>query len=464
MTRPPSQNTNSRPVLWWVSLLAVLLAAAIIIGSALWLGRHGKRIVADPAAIATAASPTAAATDGIDDVDQLRSDVTEIMAKYATDPRLGNLAGMVTDAESGELLWQHNPDKPQRPASATKILTAAAALLTLPLDHRVKTTVHTGDAPGTIVLRGGGDVTLAQTSGDTGWHDGAASLADLAAQLPDPAAITNIVVDTSAWGGDAFNPEWDEEDIDAGFIAPMEPVMVDGARLNHDSNHPPKSHHPANAAGTAFAAEIAKLAGTNADSIEVDVNKQKTSGEEIAAVESAPLRDRLHDMMANSDNVLAEAIGREVAEAQNPEQAPTGESAAKATVDILQAHGVPMAGVDLKDNSGMAMANLIPSRTLSDIIVRSVGHDDADAKLRPLVETMSVAAGDGTLATRFAGQDGAGYVRGKTGTLTGTSALAGVTTTVGTDMLVFVLVSNDADVPAARAAQDELTSELTEVR
>ena len=43
-------------------------------------------------------------------------------------------------------------------------------------------------------------------------------------------------------------------------------------------------------------------------------------GQQIASVQSPPLIDRLREMMNNSDNVMAEAIGREVAGAQRQPQ------------------------------------------------------------------------------------------------------------------------------------------------
>ena len=43
-------------------------------------------------------------------------------------------------------------------------------------------------------------------------------------------------------------------------------------------------------------------------------------GQQIASVQSPPLIDRLREMMNNSDNVMAEAIGREVAAAQGTPQ------------------------------------------------------------------------------------------------------------------------------------------------
>jgi D-alanyl-D-alanine carboxypeptidase/D-alanyl-D-alanine-endopeptidase (penicillin-binding protein 4) len=74
-----------------------------------------------------------------------------------------------------------------------------------------------------------------------------------------------------------------------------------------------------------------------------------------------------------------------------------------------------------------------------------------------------VAAFDGSLTFRFQDSFGRGWVRAKTGTLTGTSALAGLATTRHGHTLVFALVSNRIpvlDTLDARAALDGLASRL----
>ena len=69
------------------------------------------------------------------------------------DPRLGQFGGQVTDATTGSIVWEKHPTKPMTPASTTKILTAAAALLVLGPDDRIDTAVVEGDAPGTVVRK-----------------------------------------------------------------------------------------------------------------------------------------------------------------------------------------------------------------------------------------------------------------------------------------------------------------------
>ena len=66
------------------------------------------------------------------------------LAPVAADPNLGKLGGRITDAMTGKELWQVADDVPLVPASTNKVLTAAAALLTLDRQARLSTRVVAG--------------------------------------------------------------------------------------------------------------------------------------------------------------------------------------------------------------------------------------------------------------------------------------------------------------------------------
>jgi D-alanyl-D-alanine carboxypeptidase/D-alanyl-D-alanine-endopeptidase (penicillin-binding protein 4) len=122
------------------------------------------------------------------------------------------------------MLWQQGSDVPMQPASTNKVLTVAAALLTLDRDERVTTKVVSADParPGTVVLVGGGDPTLsaAPVDQDT-WYPGAARIADLAAQIRNKGVKpTAVLVDTSLFSGPEMAPGWDPADIAGGDFAP----------------------------------------------------------------------------------------------------------------------------------------------------------------------------------------------------------------------------------------------------
>lgn len=236
-------------------------------------------------------------------------------------------------------------------------------------------------------------------------------------------------------------PGWDPEDIDGGYIAPMEPIMVHGGRIGEPVGDVPRTHTPALDVAQAIADRVG--AGT------VGFGPAPADGEVVAKVESPPLTERLRDMMKDSDNVMAEAIGREIARAR-------GGTSPQATLDTLTEHGFNISGVTLADSSGLSRFDLIPPRLLDDVMVRATSTNE----LRDLLTTLAVAGGDGTLIDRYGDLPGKAWVRAKTGTLTGTSALVGTVTSEVGNVYTFAMISNDSDILTARRLMDEFTSTL----
>ena len=124
-------------------------------------------------------------------------------------PDLGSLTGHVTDAQTGATLWQQQTDTPQVPGSIVKVLTTAAALLTLPADHRTTTTVVQGATPGQLVLVGGGDPTLtAKPTGTQGYYTDAPHLDDLISQIHRSGIhVSSLMVDNTIFAGPTIAPD-----------------------------------------------------------------------------------------------------------------------------------------------------------------------------------------------------------------------------------------------------------------
>jgi hypothetical protein len=72
---------------------------------------------------------------------------------------------------TGQVLWQQGADTPQTSGSVTKILTTAAARLTLPMVQRVATTVVCGLVPGQLVLVGGDPTLTAEPRPSPRWTE-----------------------------------------------------------------------------------------------------------------------------------------------------------------------------------------------------------------------------------------------------------------------------------------------------
>jgi len=380
------------------------------------------------------------------------------LAAALADPNLGNLTGRITDAMTGAQLWEQRSNVPMQPASTNKVLTAGAALLSLDRDARVTTRVMAADQtrqPGLVVLVGGGDPTLsAAPPGQDTWYRGAARMSDLADQVRRSGLpVTAVQVDTSLFSGPDMAPGWDPRDIEGGDIAPIQSVMLDGGRIQPTTVESKRSLTPALDAGRALATALGVNPGT------VTTVAGPANGRQLAEVQSAPLIERLRDMMNNSDNVMAESIAREVAASVQRPQSFAG--AVDAVVSRLAAAGIDMTGASLVDASGLSVADLLTAKTLDQVVGAAAGPDQP--KMRPLLDLLPIAGGSGTLSDRFldpaTDNAAAGWLRAKTGSLTGTNALAGVVTDRNGRVLTFALISNNAG-PTGRTAIDTLAAAL----
>jgi D-alanyl-D-alanine carboxypeptidase/D-alanyl-D-alanine-endopeptidase (penicillin-binding protein 4) len=440
--------------------LAVLVFVAAVVGTAIFLTTSGHpaggvRATAPPPRPPTVKPGLVPVSDSAETPSA--AGMAAALAAVAADPNLGRLGGRVTDAMTGMELWQVADDLPLVPASTNKILTAAAALLTLDRQARISTPVVAGsqNAQGPVVLVGAGDPVLsAAPPGAETWYKGSARISDLVEQIRRSGVTpTTVQVDTSAYTGPTLAQGWDPADVDNGDIAPIESVMIDAGRIQPTTVNSRRSRTPALDAGR----ELATALGL--DPAAVTIATAPPGARQLAVVQSAPLIERLSQMMEHSDNVLAECIAREVAAAINRPRSFAG--AVDAVTNRLSAAHVDTAGATLLDSSGLSVDDRLTAKTLDGTVQAAAGPDQPG--LRALLDLLPVAAGSGTLGDRFvdsaSNQGPAGWLRAKTGSLTAVNALAGVVTDRSGRVLTFALLSNDAG-PNGRNAMDALAARL----
>jgi serine-type D-Ala-D-Ala carboxypeptidase/endopeptidase (penicillin-binding protein 4) len=400
---------------------------------------------------------------------------------------LGSLSGQVVDPATGAVLWQRNPASALVPGSTAKLLTASAALLALDHQERFHTTVLAGADPGTLVLRGGGDPTLsAVAQGTETGYPGAARLDDLVSQVRAAVhgPISRVLVDVSRYTGDALAPSWLPADVAGGYIAPIEPVMLDGGRADPHQDISPRAAKPA----TAAAAELARRLGADPDT--VALGSAAPGAAVLGDVSSPPVHDLVTTALRESDNVLAETLAREVARKTGAQ--PSFAGASQAVLAVLGGHGFDISAATLVDGSGLSTSDAVPATLLTALLGAAAAPDQSataggagnqptaggsgnqptdgvkqppTAALRPLLVGLPVAGGSGTLADRYrdpagASARGRGWVRAKTGTLTGVNSLAGTVLDSDGRMLVFALLSNGPNPASVRPRLDALAAEL----
>jgi serine-type D-Ala-D-Ala carboxypeptidase/endopeptidase (penicillin-binding protein 4) len=370
---------------------------------------------------------------------------------------LGHSASvLVVDPASGTVLLDQASGRPRIPASTTKLATAAAALTVLGPQTRLPTTVYRKDD--TIFLVGGGDPTLVRAHGGDPLAGGSPSLAEAArSAVTGFVAQTRVTVvyDDSAFRGPKLGPGWPAAFPAAGVVAPVTALVVDGGRVRPTATS--RVADPARQAATVFAGF---LRSQGLDVRSIIPGRLEPSAVEIARVESAPVADIVERMLTDSENNYAEALAHLTGGAllQNP----TFAGGSEATTQTLRTLGVDVAGLALSDGSGLSPRNRVPARLLGTILTDVA--TGAVPQLAVISSGLAVAGLTGTLADRFdtpPTSAGRGFVRAKTGTLTGVVSLAGTVLDDDGRILVFAMIANDvSSLTRTRDTMDLIASRL----
>jgi D-alanyl-D-alanine carboxypeptidase/D-alanyl-D-alanine-endopeptidase (penicillin-binding protein 4) len=356
------------------------------------------------------------------------------------------------------VLYSRNADVPATPASTTKLLTAAAVLSARGPAYRISTRVVAGSAPGEVVLVGGGDPTLSVNA--KALFPGAARLDQLAAQVKKSLGgkPTRVLVDTSLFSGPETAKGWSPDDISFGQVSRIQALMTNGGRvrpIHNEFGGDPRSGDPAIAAGKAFA----KLLG--APQSTVRRGKAPAAAAELGVVQSPPMVQLSDWMLEESDNTVAEALGRQVALAL--ERPATFDGATDAIAGQLEDLGLVTDDLDLSDASGLSRNNGISPELLTQLLgLAASGQHPA---LTGIFGGLPVAGWSGTMEKRFTSpkpnQVGRGVVRAKTGTLSGVNTMAGQLITEDGRLLVFaVMAKGSPNAVTGKAAVDRVPARL----
>jgi D-alanyl-D-alanine carboxypeptidase/D-alanyl-D-alanine-endopeptidase (penicillin-binding protein 4) len=179
------------------------------------------------------------------------------------------------------------------------------------------------------------------------------------------------------------------------------------------------------------------------------------------AVDSAPLDEEVAVINKRSQNLHAEVLLRQlgrIAARQDLFTAPAApdgslEAGLLALRAVLAGAGLPRAGYDFSDGSGMSTYNRVSPRAAAGLLRWAKGRPWG-AVWRA---SLPVAGVDGTLRRRFGTAPLLGKLWAKTGTLNATNALSGYMTAASGRELTFAIFANDVPdganaVPAMDAA------------
>jgi serine-type D-Ala-D-Ala carboxypeptidase/endopeptidase (penicillin-binding protein 4) len=396
-----------------------------------------------------------------------------LLATHALGPHVG---AVVTELDTGTVLFSQNTGSPFVPASNAKLLTAVAALSTLGPSARFTTRVVAGARPGQLTLVGGGDPTLAAGPPPHSDYPQPATLASLATATAHWLAARHtrtvrLTYDTSLFTGPATAPGWTPSYISTGNVTPITSLEVDQGRLtpsgapqNADDpgNFRPRSDTPA----TEAAADFARLLRRDGIHVagQVAAGPQPQHAALVAAVRSPSLAAIVGWMLRESNNVIAEDLARQVAlHTGKPASFSGGAAAVTAVLGRLGVHH----GIHLVDGSGLSPLDLLTPAALAAVV--RLAAVSGPSALRAAVTGMPVAGFSGTLAPGQSvfgsfGPQALGMVRAKTGNLTKVATLAGIAADASGQVLAFAFMADQipkgSQLPEAATAIDGMATAL----
>ncbi|MEG4120183.1 D-alanyl-D-alanine carboxypeptidase/D-alanyl-D-alanine-endopeptidase [Microcoleus sp. N9_B4] len=433
---------------------------------------------------------------------------------------------LIQPLSSSTTLYSRDAQKYFIPASNAKLLTTAAALQKLGADFRIKTSVYSGEN-GSLYVAGRGDPSIAE-----------AQLKSLAQQLKQRgiSQVNQLIGDDSYFQGSAVNPNWEWEDAQAGYGAPInslifnqnaidlllspqdvgqplkvtfaEPKLANQWQLQNNSVTVAQNESEFIEIGREFDRPIIRVSGQlkvggEPESAYVAVvnpannflqyfqqalategipvkqalvaSASRNLNQELATVESPPLAELVRETNRESNNLYAEVLLRLLGKVTDKMPVPqtltgkmpvpqedTGESGLKELKTVLTQLGVNPNSYILADGSGLSRHNLITPEALVETL-RLMANSPTASIYR---QSLPIAGESGTLKNRFNFTPNRVILQGKTGTMSGVSALSGYIEVPNYEPLVFSIIVNQSDLSTAkmRSATDEIVLLLNRLR
>jgi serine-type D-Ala-D-Ala carboxypeptidase/endopeptidase (penicillin-binding protein 4) len=403
------------------------------------------------------------------------------------------------------------------PASSNKLLTTAAVLNHLGGQYRLRTSVYqdpnSNPQQPSLTIVGRGDPTITNVQ-----------LQNLATQLQQKGIrqIGKLTANGGYFRGSPMNPDWEWGDLYTDYGVPntsliLQQNAVDLVVTPQQVGQPPsyrwrtplagvpwqiENRAVTGAAGTESSIEVQGLQGKptllltgnlpvggggttlnlamlspnttwlnqlqfnlsqkqiNTGQLQVIESEPVTVGQEVAAIESPPLANLVKETNRASNNLFAEVLLRTLGRSNTEPGNSTADLGLRMVKAKLTGLGVNANGYRQADGSGLSRKNLLSPQTLVQTLIGMSKTPEA-AIYR---DSLPVGGVSGTLASRF--KKYPNQIQAKTGTLTGTVALAGYANPSQYQQLAFGILVNNHDRPASeiRSAVDEMATAFLRVR
>lgn len=435
----------------------------------------------------------------------------------------GKISVAVLDHDSGRAIYSREARAQLNVASNVKLVTSSAALAALGPEYRFRTLVYGpqrtsgryleagGELAGNVHLRGTGDPTLVT-----------ADLTDLANQLWALGIRRikgDLVVDATFFDQRVVPPAYEQKEESAAFRAPSSATSLNGNAVAvtvvpaAQAGQParvivePESAH-LDVAGRVVTASKGPAWPTVETSAGPDGKTRVTLGGRVGLEQaprtfyrrvvdpalylghtavmmfarrgititgqvkaaatpegqrllathvSEPLGVVVFELNKRSNNFTAEQLVRTLG-AEVVGIPGSWDKGLEAVARHLDAIGVKRGTYRMENAAGLYDSNRFSAEQMTQVI-RAALRDFRIAG--EFAASLSLAGIDGTLTSRMAGTPAERYVRAKSGTLLGTSALSGLAGSPGRGPLVFSILMNEVnDVALARAVQDRAAAVL----
>jgi D-alanyl-D-alanine carboxypeptidase/D-alanyl-D-alanine-endopeptidase (penicillin-binding protein 4) len=409
-----------------------------------------------------------------------------------------NLGMVVIDLSSGETLYSRNAERLYIPASNMKLFSEAAALMALGPDYRFKNQLSTnasqlqqGVLRGNLYLHLSGDPSFTRND-----------LKTLIASLKDWNVTSiqgDVYIDSSLASVTAYPPGWLSTDLSYSYGAPIAPLMLDSNRLTVTVNPGAKVGEPAiveiednnggaiglnnqaktsaNAKGCGVGFTLDKdnnltvrgcvalgqwavqqrlaiknplmyaqgMIKSQLAKANIQFNGQVRLGQApqgallIATEHSKPVSQLMADTLKPSDNLYADSLYLHAALKINGSPLNWNEAQPVIKNFLQQQTGIDLKKSIFTDGSGLSRYNLVtPEQTIS--LLKFL------YQRFPLsyeyIAALPISGRDGTLQKRFKIPTQQGFVRAKTGTMTGMNSLSGYLYSTNGHTLAFAMFIN----------------------
>ncbi len=349
------------------------------------------------------------------------------VAELASDPKLGTLQAVVINTETDEVLYDRGANIASPTASVMKPVIAAAALMTVGPNYRVTTKVMADPTTKTTIsIVGAGDMSLSKTrSGVQPVYRDGPKLANLATQVlawttrNNVTQIDQIILDSTAFGGSAWESSWKRSDQADGWISEVTALQVDGDRIKPTVFTSGRTGQPVLSAGELFKQALGDIA-LNASLVEAAT---PTTFVEVGSVQSQPMSKWITHLLQTSDNTETEMLGKILSLDLGFDG--SFESLDPAVKKALGATGLDFTGVSLRDASGLSQLNAVPPIFMAKLM-ELVSDEYGDFGF--IKKSLPIAGESATLGGRFKGEiaDAAGHIFAKNGYIIGVHTLSGI--------------------------------------